>query len=136
MARVAHPVWAPDCGRCSHLPFRSEITSKIKDSYHSITVSGDVYVRDKIKRHLKVGYVDFEREDYHRNPFVTYAQRRGTAEGTTTHFPNDGYTVTNHATTILTSTGPRAMGDGLRQGGKVGEVRVNMNGLKSLEIFE
>ena len=82
---------------------KSEITFKSKVSYHSITVSGDVYVRDKIKRLVKVGYVDFEQEDCHGNPVVTYVQRHGTAEGTVTYLPNDGYTMTDSATTTFTA---------------------------------
>lgn len=80
---------------------RSEITFKSKVSYHSITVSGDVYVRDKINRFVKVGYVDFEEEDCHGNPVVAYVQRHGTAEGTVTYLPNDGYTMTDSATTTF-----------------------------------
>jgi len=82
---------------------KSEITFKNKASYHSITVSGDVYVRDKIKRLVKVGYVDFEEEDCHGNPVVAYVQRHGTAEGTVTYLPNDGYTMTDSATTTFTA---------------------------------
>ena len=82
---------------------KSEITFKNKVSYHSITVSGDVYVRDKIKRLVKVGYVDFEQDDCHGNPVVAYVQRHGTAEGTVTYLPNDGYTMTDPATTTFTT---------------------------------
>jgi len=55
---------------------KSEITFKNKAPYHSITVSGDVFVRGKTKRFVKVGYVDFEEEDCHGNPAVTYVHRR------------------------------------------------------------
>ena len=82
---------------------KSEITFKSKVSYHSVTVSGDVYVRDKIKRLVKVGYVDFEQEDCHGNPVVAYVQRHGSAEGTVTYLPNDGYTMTDSATTTFTT---------------------------------
>ncbi|KAF9648674.1 fatty acid synthase [Thelephora ganbajun] len=82
---------------------KSEITFRNKFSYHSITVSGDVYVRDKIKRLVKVGYVDFEQEDCHGNPVVAYVQRHGTAEGTVTYLPNDGYTMTDSTTTTFTT---------------------------------
>ena len=82
---------------------KSEITFKSKVSYHSITVSGDVYVRDKIKRLVKVGFVDFEQEDCHGNPVVAYVQRHGTAEDTITYLPNDGYTMTDPSTTTFTA---------------------------------
>ena len=42
---------------------KSEITLKSKVSYYSITVSGDIHVRDKIKRLIEVGYVGFVQED-------------------------------------------------------------------------
>ncbi|KAF9643911.1 hypothetical protein BDM02DRAFT_3132104 [Thelephora ganbajun] len=83
---------------------KSEITFKNKFSYRSITVSGDVYICDKVKRLVKVGCVDFEQEDFHGNPVVAYVQRHGTAEGTVTYLPNDKYTMTDSTTITFTTT--------------------------------
>jgi fatty acid synthase subunit beta len=47
--------------------------------------------------------VYFEQEDCHGNPVVAYVQRHGIAEGTVTYLPNDGYTMTDPATTTFTT---------------------------------
>ena len=80
---------------------KSEVTFKSKSTYRSVTVSGDVFVRDQIKRLVKVGYVDFEQDDCHGNPVVAYVQRHGSVEGTLTLIPNDGYTMTTDASTLI-----------------------------------
>jgi fatty acid synthase subunit beta len=41
-----------------------------------------------------MGYVD-EEDDCHGNPVLAYVQRHGTAEGTLTRLPGDGYTMNN-----------------------------------------
>ncbi|KAF9643908.1 hypothetical protein BDM02DRAFT_3219125 [Thelephora ganbajun] len=66
-------------------------------------VSGDVYGRDKVKRPVKTGCVGFEQEGCHGNPVVAHVQRHGTAEGTATYLPNDGYTMTGSTTTTFTT---------------------------------
>ena len=103
----------PTAGTSLIFRLKSEVTFKSKVSYHSITVSGDVYVRDKIKRLVKVGYVDFEQEDCHGNPVVAYVQRHGTAEGTVTSPTTDNLWLTPqqppsllHSPTSPTQTSP------------------------------
>jgi fatty acid synthase subunit alpha, fungi type len=81
---------------------KSEVTFRGKSIYHSVTVSGDVFVRDQIKRLVKVGYVDFEQDDCQGNPVLAYVQRHGAAEGTLIRLPDDGYTMTD-STSVLTA---------------------------------
>ena len=97
------PLNPPEAGTSLIFRLKSEITFKSKVSYNLVTVSGDVYIRDKIKRFVKVGYVDFEQEDCHGNPVVAYVQRHGTAEDTVTYLPNGGYTMTDPSTTTFTA---------------------------------
>ena len=40
----------------------------------SVTVAGDVLVRDHLGRLVKVAYVDFERDESQGNPVVAYLQ--------------------------------------------------------------
>ena len=58
-----------------------------------VSVSGDVFVRDQIKRLVKVGAVDFLHDDSRGNPVVEYLHRNGTPQGLMTPLPNDGYTM-------------------------------------------
>lgn len=81
---------------------KSEVTFKSKSTYRSVSVSGDVFVRDSIKRLVKVGYVDFEQDDCHGNPVLSYVQRYGTSEGELTLLANDGYTMTDGSSTFIT----------------------------------
>ena len=82
---------------CIFLTFRvhSQVTFKDKTSYLDVSVSGDAFVRDQLKRFIKVGSVDFHQDDCQGNPVVTYIQRHGKAQGTVIELPNDGYTSTN-----------------------------------------
>ena len=77
---------------------KSEITFKNRISYHSITVSGDVRIRGRIKRLVKIGYVDLGQEDCHGNSAIAYVQRQGTAEGNVTNLPDGGCTMTDSTT--------------------------------------
>lgn len=54
---------------------KSEVAYKDKVNYKSVSVSGDVFVRDQLKRLVKAGSVDFERDDCQGNPVVAYVQR-------------------------------------------------------------
>ncbi|KDQ57051.1 hypothetical protein JAAARDRAFT_35647 [Jaapia argillacea MUCL 33604] len=77
---------------------KSEVTYKSKTAYSAVSVSGDVYVRDQIKRLVKVASVDFSQDDCQGNPVVAYLQRHGSPQGLMTPLPNDGYTMTNSTT--------------------------------------
>jgi fatty acid synthase subunit beta len=57
-------------------------------------VSGDVFVRDQLKRFVKVASVDFEQDDCQGNPVVAYLQRHGSPQDRLTALANDGYTLT------------------------------------------
>ncbi|EPQ52677.1 hypothetical protein GLOTRDRAFT_112049 [Gloeophyllum trabeum ATCC 11539] len=72
---------------------KSEVTFKNETSCSSVSVSGDVFVRDQIKRLVKVASVEFEQEDCPGNPVVAYLQRSGTPQGLMTPLPNEGYTM-------------------------------------------
>ncbi|KAH9950013.1 fatty acid synthase [Amylocystis lapponica] len=74
---------------------KSEVTYRNKTCYKSVSVSGDIFVRDQIKRLVKVGSVDFLQDDSRGNPVVTYLERHGQPQGRMTPLPNDGYTLTS-----------------------------------------
>ena len=79
------------------LTFRvhSQVTYKDKTSYRDVSVSGDIFVCDQLKRFIKVGSVDFQQDGCQGNPVVAYIQRHGKAQGSLTELPNGGYTLTN-----------------------------------------
>ncbi|KAI0342734.1 fatty acid synthase [Trametopsis cervina] len=72
---------------------RSDVTWRNKTCYKSVSVSGDVFVRDQIKRLVKVGSVDFLHDDSRGNPVVEYLKRHGTPQGLEIPLPNGGYTM-------------------------------------------
>ncbi|TFY80997.1 hypothetical protein EWM64_g3016 [Hericium alpestre] len=73
---------------------KSEVTYKDKVNYRLVSVAGDVFVHDQLKRLVKVGSVEFERDDCQGNPVVAYLQRYGTPQGKPTPLANDGYMLT------------------------------------------
>jgi fatty acid synthase subunit alpha len=73
---------------------QSQVTFKDKTSYRDVSVSGDIFVRDQLKRFVKVGSGDFQQDDCQGNPVVAYVQRHGTPQGRLTPLANDGYTLT------------------------------------------
>ncbi|KAA1467738.1 fatty acid synthase [Dentipellis sp. KUC8613] len=79
---------------------KSEVTYKCKVNYRSVSVAGDVFVRDQLKRLVKVGSVEFERDDSQGNPVVAYLQRNGAPQGLPTPLANDGYTLTKSDATF------------------------------------
>jgi fatty acid synthase subunit alpha len=80
---------------------RSEVQFKTKATFSSVSVSGDVCIRDQLKRLVKVGSIDYEQEDIHGNPVAAYLQRHGTAQGVVAPLPNDGYSLTATAATTF-----------------------------------
>ncbi len=82
---------------------RSEVTYRNKTCYKSVSVSGEVFVRDQIKRLVKVGSVDFLQDDSRGNPVVAYLQRHGKPQGLVSPLPSDGYTIANGSATAFTS---------------------------------
>jgi fatty acid synthase subunit alpha len=73
---------------------RSQVFFKDKSSFRNVSVSGEVFVRDQLKNLIKVGSIDFQRDDSHGNPVVAYLQRFGSPEGLVAPLFNDGYSLT------------------------------------------
>ena len=82
---------------------RSEVTYRNKTCYKAVNVSGDVFIRDQIKRLVKVGSVDCLLDDSRGNPVVSYLQRHGKPQGLVSPLSNEGYTLSNGATTAFNS---------------------------------
>ncbi|KAH9945014.1 fatty acid synthase [Epithele typhae] len=82
---------------------RSEVTYRNKTCYKSVNVSGDVCVRDQMKRLVKVGSVDFLQDDSRGNPVVSYLQRHGSPQGLLSPLSTEGYSMTNGVNTTFTS---------------------------------
>ncbi|CAK5268309.1 unnamed protein product [Mycena citricolor] len=76
---------------------KSQVTFKDKTSYKSVSVSGDIFVRNQLKALVLVGSVDFHQEASLGNPVVAYIQRHGTPQGLMTPLANDGYTMASGA---------------------------------------
>jgi fatty acid synthase subunit alpha, fungi type len=75
-----------------------QVSFKDRISYRDVSVSGDVFVRDQLKRLVKVGSVDFHQDNCKGNPVLAYLQRHGSPQGLATPLPNDGYTLTSAGT--------------------------------------
>lgn len=82
---------------------KSEVTYRNKTCFKSVSVSGDIFVRDQLKRLVKVGSVDFLQDDSRGNPVLAYLQRHGQPQGLPSPLANDGYTMTSGAPTLFTS---------------------------------
>ena len=83
---------------------KSEVTYRNKTCFKSVSVSGEIFVLDQIKRLLKVGSVDFTHDDSRGNPVVEYLRRHGQPQDQVNPLANDGYTMsTLPGTTIFTS---------------------------------
>jgi fatty acid synthase subunit beta len=80
----------------------SRVTFKNKTAYRSVTVGGDIFVRDKLKNLIKVGSVNFQQDDSQGNPVLAYLQRHGTALGQSAPLANDGYTMPSASTSFTT----------------------------------
>ena len=77
----------------TQLTFRtkSEVTYKDKQHYASVTVTGDIFIRDALKNLVKVGVVDLESDNSQGNPVVGYLKRHGVQQFVTDPLANDGY---------------------------------------------
>ncbi|RPD59601.1 fatty acid synthase [Lentinus tigrinus ALCF2SS1-6] len=82
---------------------RSDVTYRNKTCYKAVNVSGDVFIRDQIKRLVKVGSVDCLLDDSRGNPVVSYLQRHGKPQGLVSPLSTEGYTISNAATTAFNS---------------------------------
>jgi fatty acid synthase subunit beta len=59
-----------------------------------MSVSGDVFIREQLKRLVRVTSVDFEQDDCQGNPIVAYLLHHGTPKDCLTPLANDGCTLT------------------------------------------
>ena len=101
--------WADDtkplqAGTTLVFRIKTEASFRNKTCFKSVSVSGDIFVRDQIKRLVKVGTVDYLNDDSRGNPVLEYVKRHGKAEGQVCPLPNEGYTMpTPPGTTVFTS---------------------------------
>ncbi|KZT67951.1 hypothetical protein DAEQUDRAFT_367722 [Daedalea quercina L-15889] len=82
---------------------KSEVTYRNKTCFKSVSVSGNIFVRDQLKRLVKVGSVDFLQDDSRGNPVLAYLQRHGAQQGSPSALPNEGYTMSKSGTTTFAS---------------------------------
>ncbi|KAH7913599.1 hypothetical protein BJ138DRAFT_606981 [Hygrophoropsis aurantiaca] len=80
---------------------KSEVTFKDKTAYKDVSVTGEVFVRDQLKRLQKVGSVAFEQEGCQGNPVIAYLQRHGVPEGRQTPLTGEGYTMSTSVSTTF-----------------------------------
>jgi len=73
---------------------QSQVSFKDGTSYRDVSVTGDIFIRDQIKRLVKVGSVSFEQDDCQGNPVLAYLQRNCTPQGLIMPLTNDGYNMT------------------------------------------
>ncbi|KAI5122922.1 hypothetical protein M0805_007600 [Coniferiporia weirii] len=71
---------------------KSEVSYKDKTHYSSVTVFGDIFVRDPLKNLVKVASVDFQSDNCQGNPVISYLQRHGTAQNSTAPLA-EGYSL-------------------------------------------
>jgi fatty acid synthase subunit alpha len=93
----------PKAGMTLVFRVQSQVTFKDKTSYRDVSVTGDVFMRDQLKRLKKVASVEFNQEGCHGNPVVAYLQRHGVPEGRLTPLANEGYTMSNNVSTTFTT---------------------------------
>ncbi|KAE9401662.1 hypothetical protein BT96DRAFT_991832 [Gymnopus androsaceus JB14] len=74
---------------------QSKVLFKDRVSFCELLVTGDIFIQDQLKNFHKVGSVDFQADDAHGNPVVSYLQRHGVAQGLTVPLANKGYTLTS-----------------------------------------
>lgn len=82
---------------------KSEVTYRNKTCDKSVSISGDIFVRDLLKRLVKVGNVDFLQDDGRGNPVLAYLQRHGQPQGLPSPLANDGYTMVAPTATVFDS---------------------------------
>jgi fatty acid synthase subunit alpha, fungi type len=68
-----------------------------------VSVSGDIFVRDHLKRYVKVGSVDFPQDDSQGNPVVAYLRLHGNPQGSLTSLANDAYTPLEDGSAAFTT---------------------------------
>jgi len=79
----------------ANLVFRvqSKISHPTRAAYSNIHVTGDIFIRGKMKNLVKVGAVEYQSDAALGNPVVAYLQRHATPLGVTVNLPSE-YTLT------------------------------------------
>ena len=72
---------------------QSELVYHDKNSFASVDVNGDAYVRNQLKKLIKVATIHYTTGRSFGNPVAAYLQRHGTAEGKPILFENGGYSL-------------------------------------------
>ncbi|KIM75601.1 hypothetical protein PILCRDRAFT_78758, partial [Piloderma croceum F 1598] len=88
-------------GTAHFFRMQSQVTYKDKTLYQNVSVSGDIFVHDQLKRFIKVGLVDFQQDDYQGNPVVAYPLRHGNPQGSLTPLANNAYTLSKDGSTVF-----------------------------------
>jgi fatty acid synthase subunit alpha len=78
-----------------------EVSFKDRTSYRDVSVSGDIFVPDQLKRLVKVGSVDFQQDNCKGNPVLAYLQRHGSPQGLSTPLANNDYSLTSPTGTVF-----------------------------------
>jgi len=82
---------------------QSELVYHDKDTFASVEVNGDAYVRNQLKKLIKVATIHYTTLRSFGNPVVAYLQRHGTAEGKPFLFENGGYSLTSSSPATYTA---------------------------------
>ncbi|KAG8968299.1 3-oxoacyl-[acyl-carrier-protein] synthase [Tulasnella sp. 419] len=74
---------------------QSELCFRDKSTYSSVSVEGEIFVKDQLKQLIRVGEVSYSHGHSHGNPVVSYLQRHGQAQEYTVKFESGGYSLTS-----------------------------------------
>ncbi|EPS98652.1 hypothetical protein FOMPIDRAFT_1051298 [Fomitopsis schrenkii] len=80
---------------------KSEATYRNKTCFKTVSVSGDIFVRDQLKRLVNVGSVDFLQDDSCGNPVLAYLQYHGAQQSSPSLLPSEGYTTSKSDSTVF-----------------------------------
>ena len=72
---------------------KSQVSYKDKTHYSSVSVFGNVYIRDPLKNLVRVAAVDFNSDNCQGNPVVAYLKRQGKEQNLVAPLSNEGYSL-------------------------------------------
>jgi fatty acid synthase subunit alpha len=78
-----------------------EVSFKDRTSYRDVSVSGDIFVPDQLKRLVKVGSVAFQQDNCKGNPVLAYLQCHGSPQGLSTPLANNDHSLTSPTGTVF-----------------------------------
>ena len=87
-------------GTSLYFHIQSQVSFKDKATCSNVVVTGEVFVKDQLKRLILVGPIKFE-DDCRGNPVLAYLQRHGSAQGIQVPLANGGYTLTTRSESTL-----------------------------------